>query len=237
MTDDPPNLSRSVEDYLKAIYSLTERGDSASTSNIAEGLAIQPASVSGMVKRLAEAGFVEHVPYRGVRLTAEGTREALRIVRRHRILETYLSARLGYSWDDVHDEAERLEHAASDDLIDRMAAALEDPQHDPHGAPIPTRGGDVEATNYASLAEVGEGERVEIRAVRDDDAERLRFLEARGLVPRVQLTVETRDPFEGPVTVRVTGKGEEAQTLGMDLARRIYVAPAGRRKAGGGEVP
>ena len=145
-------LSRSVEDYLKAVYALTERGEPASTSALAEALDIQPASVTGMIKRLDETGFVEHVPYRGVRLTETGSREALRIIRRHRVLETYLSDRLGYSWDDVHHEAERLEHAASDELIDRMAAALENPSHDPHGAPIPTRAGEIASTDFVSLA-------------------------------------------------------------------------------------
>ncbi len=225
MPDDTPTLSRSVEDYLKAIYALSERGESASTSNIAEILDIQPASVSGMVKRLAESGLLQHVPYKGVRLTGEGTREALRIIRRHRILETYLSQRLGYSWDDVHEEAERLEHAASDDLIDRMAAALQNPRHDPHGAPIPTRGGDVEAIDHPTLAEVTPGDRVEIRAVGDDDSERLRYMESRGLMPGVRLWVEARAPFNGPVTIRVGDPDGPHQTVGHELARRIWVSP------------
>ena len=133
-------LSRSVEDYLKAIYGLSEAGDAASTSAIAEALDVQPASVTGMVKRLADSELVEHVPYKGVRLTEQGVRDALRVLRRHRILETYLCERLAYTWDDVHEEAERLEHAASEELIEKMAAALGFPSHDPHGAPIPTRG-------------------------------------------------------------------------------------------------
>lgn len=223
MTSDAPLLSRSVEDYLKAIYSLAERGDAASTSAIAEALAVQPASVSGMVKRLAESGFVEHERYRGARLTEVGEREALRIIRRHRILETYLVQRLEYSWDDVHEEAERLEHAASDDLIDRMAGALENPSHDPHGAPIPTRSGRVESTSRTTLAEVEAGSRVRIRAVRDDDPERLRYMEARGLLPGVLLTVESRAPFNGPVSVRVGEPAGVVQTIGHELARRIRV--------------
>lgn len=225
MSADLPPLSRSVEDYLKVIYALSEQGAAASTSGIATTLDVQPASVSGMIKRLAESGYVQHIPYRGVKLTDQGTREALRIVRRHRVLETYLSQRLGYSWDDVHDEAERLEHAASDELIDRMATALEDPRHDPHGAPIPTRSGDVETTDHPSLAEVEAGERVRIRAVRDDDSDRLRYMEARGLLPGVLLKVEARAPFNGPVTVRVGGEDGVAQTVGHGLATRIRVAP------------
>ncbi len=222
---EPPSLSRSVEDYLKAIYSVEERDGAASTSAIARELRIQPASVSGMLKRLAESGYVEYERYRGVHLTEDGIREALRIIRRHRILETYLSQRLGYSWEDVHDEAERLEHAASDTLIDRMAAALEHPSHDPHGAPIPTRGGDVEATSRTTLAEVEPGSTVRIRAVRDDDPERLRYLEARGLLPGVVLTVEQRAPFNGPISVRVKEAAEGIRTVGYDMATRIRVAP------------
>ena len=223
MADVPPNLSRSVEDYLKAIYSLSEKGSAASTSEIAGALDVQPASVSGMVKRLAEAGYVEHLPYRGVRLSPEGTREALRIIRRHRVLETYLSQRLGYSWDDVHAEAERLEHAASDELIDRMAAALEDPSHDPHGAPIPTRSGDVESIDDPTLAEVHPGDRVRIRAVRDDDPERLRYMEARGLLPGALLHIDATDPFDGPITLRV-GRDPDAHTIGHELAALIRVS-------------
>ncbi|MGD8601252.1 MAG: metal-dependent transcriptional regulator, partial [Gemmatimonadota bacterium] len=170
------SLSPSVEDYLKAIYGLCESGDAASTSSIAEALEIQPASVTGMVKRLAESGLLEHVPYRGVRLTPTGAREALRVLRRHRILETYLCERLGYSWDDVHGEAERLEHAASDALIEKMAAALEFPRHDPHGAPIPTRAGDIETVDPVTLADARPGDRLRIRAVKDEHSDDLRSM-------------------------------------------------------------
>ncbi len=216
--------SRSVEDYLKAIYALSDRGDPATTSDIAQQLDVQPASVSGMVKKLAESDLVEHVPYRGVRLTGTGSREALRIIRRHRVLETYLHLRLGYSWEEVHREAERLEHAASDELIDRMAAALEDPRHDPHGAPIPTRAGEIEATSTTSLADCLAGP-VEITSVQDDDEDRLRYMEARGLVPGTILAVERRAPFDGPVTVRIGGPEGSAESVGLDLARRIFVKP------------
>jgi len=128
-----PPLTRSVEDYLKTIYHLSDQGGFASTSDIASRLAVAPPSVSGMVKRLSEAGLIEHVPYRGVQLTSQGRRAALRMIRRHRLLEVYLTERLGYDWDGVHDEADRLEHAVSDELIERMAAALGQPRYDPHG--------------------------------------------------------------------------------------------------------
>lgn len=220
---DSPTLSRSVEDYLKAIYALSSEGTPASTSEIAGSLDVQPASVSGMIKRLAEAGYVEHAPYRGVSLSEEGTREALRIIRRHRILELYLSERLGYSWEDVHAEAERLEHAASDELIERMATALENPSHDPHGAPIPTRAGVVETALLRTLDEIGVGDRAFIREVQDDDPDRLRFMQSRGLLPGVLVHVDARAPFDGPITLRVGGPDEPPQTIGRELASQIRV--------------
>lgn len=220
---EPRGLSRSVEDYLKAVFNLTERGEAASTSALADVLEVQPASVTGMVKRMAESGLLEHVPYRGVRLTDQGSREALRVIRRHRVLETYLADRLGYSWDDVHEEAERLEHAASDQLINRMAAALEEPSHDPHGAPIPTSAGEIEATDFSTLADTERGDEVHIRAVQDEDPERLRYMEASGLKPGVSLRVEERAPFGGPITVRVGGASGPTQVVGQDLARRIFI--------------
>ena len=171
----------------------------------------------------AEAELVEHLPYRGVRLTESGRTEALRIIRRHRILETYLVERLGYSWEHVHDEAERLEHAASDRLIERLAAALEHPSHDPHGAPIPTPSGEIEEVGFTTLADAEEGEEVRIRAVADEDAERLRYLEDRGLKPGVRVRVEGREPFGGPLELVVGGEEGEGQVIGSELARRIFV--------------
>src|SRR6266487_2027580 len=143
LRDANPPLTRSVEDYLKVIYHLSNQGGFAATSDIAAMLEVAPPSVSGMVKRLSEAGLIEHVPYRGVQLTAQGRRAALRMIRRHRILEAYLTQHLGYDWDGVQSEAERMEHAVSDDLIERMAGALGNPRYDPHGEPIPTAAGDI----------------------------------------------------------------------------------------------
>lgn len=217
-------LSRSEEDYLKAIYGLCEAGDAASTSAIATALDIQPASVTGMIKRMAEAGFLEHIPYRGVRLTERGTREALRVLRRHRILETYLCERLGFTWDDVHEEAERLEHAASDRLVEQMAAALAFPSHDPHGAPIPTRGGQIESSDPATLADARAGDRLRIRAVRDEDAETLRSIAEEGLLPGVRLEVrgEAGPGREMAVTL---GDDPRLRPVHRDLAQQIYVVP------------
>lgn len=223
MAEETYGLSRSVEDYLKAIYALSDSGKVASTSSIADALEVQPASVTGMVKRLAESGFLEHVPYRGVQLTEVGAREALRVLRRHRILETYLMERLGYGWEDVHREAERLEHAASDDLIERMAIALENPSHDPHGAPIPTPSGEIETTDSLTLAELTPGVQAQVRAVRDDHAEGLRGAEAAGLLPGTWVQVVKRD-HERRMALVAVGP-EEEQEVSFDLAYRVYVVP------------
>ena len=142
-TADRDSLTRSVEDYLKAIYRLSPEGRPASTSEIAHLLELSAPSVSGMVKRLSELGLLEHMPYKGVQLTDAGRRAALRMVRRHRLIEAYLVEFLGYSWDTVHQEAERLEHAVSDTLVERMAAALGHPAVDPHGDPIPAADGSI----------------------------------------------------------------------------------------------
>jgi len=226
MAAETSGLSPSVEDYLKAIYSLCESGETASTSAIAEELAVQPASVTGMVKRLAESGHLEHVPYRGVKLTEAGALAALRVLRRHRILETYLTQRLGYRWEDVHGEAERLEHAASDDLIERMATALGDPSHDPHGAPIPSRSGEVEPTDPFSLADMSPGEEANVRAVRDDDSAGLLAVEAAGLLPGTRVHVIGRKSNPPGLRVLVEGGDDRpALEVALDVARRVYVIP------------
>lgn len=216
-------LSPSVEDYLKAIYSLTERTTHAVTTEIAERLGVAPASVTGMVKRLAESGHLEHEPYRGVRLTPAGRAAALAVMRRHRIIETYLITKLAYDWATVDDEAERLEHAVSDELIERMAFALGNPKYDPHGAPIPTRDGQIERTELVPLAEIEVGAQVAVRQVGDHDAERLRYLASIGLVPMAQVLVMGRAPFGGPITVRV-GSGETRdRVIGPELAATLLV--------------
>ncbi|MGD8362833.1 MAG: metal-dependent transcriptional regulator [Gemmatimonadota bacterium] len=223
MTEETSGLSRSVEDYLKAIYALCGAGTVASTSSIADALDVQPASVTGMVKRLAESGFLEHVPYRGVQLTDLGTIEALRVLRRHRILESYLTQRLGYRWEDVHREAERLEHAASDELVERMARALENPSHDPHGAPIPTSAGEIETTDSYNLGELSPGVEAQVRAVRDDHAEALKGVEDAGLLPGTRVMVLGRDFQERVVRVEVGAAGTVVMDVPFEVAHRVYV--------------
>ncbi len=215
-------LSRSVEDYLKAIYTLNERGEAAGTSQLAQALDVQPASVSGMIRRLAEDGLLEHEPYRGVRLTRLGSREALKVLRRHRVIETYLVRRLGFGWDDVHAEAERLEHAASDELVERMAAAMGHPATDPHGAPIPTRSGEIDPTAYVRLDEVAGDTRVTVRSVSDRDPARLRYFESVGLVPGARALVQKGDADGARVTIMVEGSAGPV-TLEAGAAKRVAV--------------
>ena len=216
-------LSRSVEDYLKAIFRLAEHSEWVSTTDIADRLGVAPASATGMVKRLAESGHLEHQPYRGVRLTEAGRTAALAVVRRHRIIETFLITKLAYDWSNVHEEAERLEHSASDELIERMAFALGQPRYDPHGAPIPTREGSIERPAYVTLAEVEVGAHVALRQVGDKDAERLRYLKSIGLVPVVELVVLDKAPFGGPITVRVGQRDTKDRVIGPELAAGLMV--------------
>jgi DtxR family Mn-dependent transcriptional regulator len=221
-------LSRSIEDYLKAIYELGGESSAVQTSTIAETLDVSAASVSGMLKRLAETGLLEHLPYRGVRLTEDGRWAAVRVVRRHRILESYLVTQLGYDWDSVHEEAERLEHAVSDRLIERMAQALGHPAYDPHGAPIPTSSGDVEELHAVPLAEMRVGSLAELRLVSDKDPERLRYLRSLGLEVGTRFEVVDRQPFDGPVTILVPGR--ESLVLGHELARALGCAALVRER-------
>ena len=217
-----PALTAPVEDYLKAIFEREAEGGVAGTNEIAGALGIAPASVSGMIRRLVDQGLITHERYRGVRLTKAGRRAALRTIRRHRIIESYLTTALGYPWDRVHDEAERLEHAASDELIDRMAEAIGEPTTDPHGAPIPTREGTLQddEPSLVALASVAPGSRVSIVRVGDRDPQQLRYLAELGIVPGTRVNVLDHAPFDGPISLRV---GRATRAIGTALARGILV--------------
>jgi len=222
-------LTGPVEDYLKVIYEIERRVGAAATNDIAQRLAVAPASVSGMVRRLADQGLLAHERYKGVRLTLAGRRAALRTIRRHRVIEAYLARALGYPWDRVHAEAERLEHAASDELIDRMAAAIGEPDVDPHGAPIPTREGAVDERRLVSLAELALGRWARVLRVSDEDPGMLRYLAEIDIVPGAELIVEGREPFGGPITLRL---GQTLRSVGPELATHVRVeeiAEADRR--------
>jgi DtxR family Mn-dependent transcriptional regulator len=216
------SLTGPVEDYLKAIYALGRGSVSVATNDIAQKLDLAPASVSGMVRRLADQGLLTYERYRGVTLTNLGRRAALRTLRRHRVIEAYLSGALQYPWDRVHDEAERLEHAASDELVDRMAAALGEPATDPHGAPIPSREGHMDETEYLSLAELGAGYGARVVRVSDDDPEMLRYLGELEIMPGAEVVVVSKAPYEGPINLRVSGT---LLSIGPALASQVMVEP------------
>jgi DtxR family Mn-dependent transcriptional regulator len=219
-----PTYTGPVEDYLKAIYELERASGAAATNDIARALDIAPPSASWMIRRLAAQGLLTYERYHGARLTKSGQRAALRILRRHRIIETFLVRVLHYGWDEVHEEAERLEHAASDDLVNRMAETLGEPTVDPHGAPIPTREGTVAEHERASLADLALGERARVVGASDEDGARLRYLAELGLVPGVAVVVVAREPFEGPVTVRLPDAAETVERpIGVALARSVVV--------------
>ena len=214
-------LTAPVEDYLKAIYAFERDGHAAATNDIAQRLSIAPASVSGMVQRLADQGLVAYERYRGVRLTAAGRRAALRTLRRHRVIEAYLVQALGYGWESVHEEAERLEHSASDTLIDRMASAIGEPVTDPHGAPIPTREGTIDETPHQTLADAPVGARTRVVRVGDEDPGMLRYLDSLGLRPGAEVVLTNRAPFDGPLTIEVDSATRQ---VGAALASRVLVA-------------
>lgn len=213
------DLTASVEDYLKAIYGITRQGSPASTSEIARWLGLSPPSVTSMVKRLSDQGLLHHQPYKGVELTEAGKSAALTMLRRHRIIESYLVERLGYSWDSVHEEAERLEHAVSEKLIERMSEAMGNPETDPHGDPIPAADGSMSEASYTPLPDIDPGVGATLRQVRSNDAEQLRFIASFGLKPGTAFTVVDQQPFEGPTTIRVE---TENRVIGRQMASLLW---------------
>ncbi len=211
-----------VEDYAKAIYSLGHEGaDPVTTSALAERLGVTPGSVSAMVRKLDELGLAAHTPYRGVRLTSEGHRVALEVIRHHRLLELFLSEILEVPWDRVHAEAEVLEHVLSKELEEIIAAKLGDPTRDPHGDPIPTADFSIVESDTRSLEELAPGDAGRFVRVSDSDPDMLRYLAARSIRPGARLEVLDRQPFGGPLSVRFEGAGEHA--LGGELARAMRV--------------
>jgi DtxR family Mn-dependent transcriptional regulator len=216
-------ITPAVEDYLKAIYTLQQRGCTVSTSLLAEQLGgLMPGSVTAMLKKLAEMNLIVYTPYHGVGLTPIGERIALEVVRHHRLLELYLVEALGYSWDEVHEEAEVLEHYLSTKLEARIAARLGHPTFDPHGDPIPTLEGMLPNRGDQRLADVPVGTQAQVVRVTDQHTERLRYLASLGLVPGATLVVTAVAPFEGPVSVDIDGV---VHPLDRRLAQMIYVVP------------
>jgi len=213
--------TQSIEDYIKAIFQLGS-GEPVQTSAIAERLDVRPASVSNMMRRLAKLELIEYTPYRGARLTREGESLARRMVRRHRLIERFLTEVLDFRWEEVHDEAERLEHAVSARFVEAVDALLERPETDPHGAPIPQRDGSMDEPRYASLDQIQAPAIVTVRRVRDSDAELLRYFGEMGIRPGAVVDVLEHSAQEGPLSVRV---GDRTLHLGLPAARGVYVEP------------
>jgi DtxR family Mn-dependent transcriptional regulator len=222
--DRKTRISPAIEDYLKAIYTLQLTAPQVTTSLLAEHIGVKPASVTGMLKTLAELHLVSYTPYHGVELTNAGERIALEVVRHHRLIELYLVEALGYSWDEVHDEAEALEHVISEKLEARIAARLGHPSFDPHGDPIPTPEGMVPSGGDISLADLAVGAGGAIDRVCDQHPARLRYLAELGLVPGAHFQIVASAPFDGPVSVRV---GDTVHPIDRRLARAIFVAQPG----------
>lgn len=210
-----------MEDYLKAVYRLREQGGPVTTQRISEELGVTGPSVTNMVKRLHDLHLLEHERYQGVELTEAGERIALEVIRHHRLLELYLAETLGYSWDQVHAEAERLEHHLSDELEARIDSSLGHPTHDPHGDPIPSADGTVEPLAGCTLSALPNGIPARITRVIERDSDRLRYLGDLGLYPGELVTVIEQMPFEGPLRIRVR---EQEHILGRPMASVIYAS-------------
>jgi DtxR family Mn-dependent transcriptional regulator len=212
-------LTEAVQDYLKAIWKLGQHGR-VTTSALAEELGVSAASATAMLKRLASLGLVEHERYRGAVLTPAGERIALEIVRHHRLLELYLMQALGLGWDEVHDEADRLEHHLSEELEARIDRALGFPTHDPHGDPIPSAELELAVEQRMPLTSLEDGVPAIVRRVPDGDPALLRYLASLGLVPASEVTILERAPFNGPLTIEVSG---QRHAIADELAARIMV--------------
>lgn len=213
-------ISREREDYLKMVYHLQQEEAPVRTTTLARALGVEPASVTGTIKRLAELGLLDYEPYRGVTLTPEGEKIALEVIRHHRLIELYLIEALGYSWDEVHAEAERLEHVVSPLFIERIAAALGHPELDPHGEPIPTEDGQIEPRSGVAMSELAAGQGGHITRVDDHDPDLLRYLASLGIRPGARVSVVATAPFGGPIDLDVDGQHE---VLGPEAASHVFV--------------
>ena len=215
------DLSDAIQDYLKELYKLHAAGDRATTSALAKRMEVSPPSVTSMIKKLAELGLVEHTPYKGARLTPEGERTALEVIRHHRLLEQYLAETLGLPLDKVHAEADRLEHALSEELEAQIDRTLGYPTHDPHGDPIPDVNLHIAEGEVRPLASLEAGDEATIRRVPDGDGDLLRYLTTLRLTPGRRVRIAGSEPFGGPLTVAV---GKARHPISRELAGLIGVA-------------
>ena len=217
------NITQSIQDYLKNIFELTENGQPASTNDLAMRLGIKPASVTGMIQKMAssEPPLVDYHKHRGVKLTPEGEQAALEVLRHHRLLESWLVQSLGYSWDEVHEEACRLEHVISEDFEARMAAALGNPERDPHGDPIPNADLVMPSDEALPLSSLRPTQQATILRVNDENSALLRHLDKLGLVPGAELEVTSYSPFDNNLTIAVNG--HPSTVLGLVITSKIFV--------------
>ena len=220
--------SEAIDDYLKAIFQLAGETDRASTAALSEKLSVAPASVTGMLKKLSEASppWIEYQKHHGARLTGRGRARALEVIRHHRLIELFLHTVLGYSWDEVHAEAERLEHAISETFEDRIAKVLGDPEFDPHGHPIPRRDGTLPKRLDCSLVQMEPGARARVSRVSDHDSEMLQYLSSIGVKPGVRIHLIERGPFDGPLMLQVED-APKVHAFGPRLAASIRISDAG----------
>jgi DtxR family Mn-dependent transcriptional regulator len=216
-------VTHAIEDYLKAIYDLTVSQERASTNQIADALDIKPASVTGMVRKLSmsEPALVDYQKHHGVALTLEGEKVALETIRHHRLLETFLHETLGFEWDTVHDEADRLEHVISEEFEERIAQALGDPTHDPHGDPIPTRDLKMPSQATTRLCDLRAGQQALVQRVPDTDPELLRYLGEHDIIPGACIEAVAYSAFDDNLSIRVQNRSE-AIVLGIRITRQIF---------------
>ena len=217
-----PSLTISIQDYLKHIYELTENGENASTNALAEKLNIRAPSVTGMIQKLASSKppLVEYQKHQGVTLTKEGKKAALEVIRHHRLLEAWLVQTLGYSWDEVHEEAERLEHVISEDFERRIAAAMGHPLRDPHGELIPTADLKMPLEDSTPLSALRPNQKGRVQCVKAADTDLLRHLEGLGLIPGAEIEVREYSQFDHNLTVKV---GRKTAVLGLNITSKIYI--------------
>jgi DtxR family Mn-dependent transcriptional regulator len=227
MTDSKKDMlqtlrTEAVEDFLKTVYKLQRQHDPVPTSILANELGIKPPSVTEMAKKLAEHGLLAYEKYKGLRLTDLGTGIALEVIRHHRLIEMYLTEALGYSWDEVHEEADRLEHVISEQFEARIAAALGHPNHDPHGDPIPALDGTLPDQELMVLADLGPDNTGLVHRIMDQSPDMLRYLAGLGIVPGAAITVTAQEPFDGPIHIKVE---DNASVISVEVARHVFMKP------------
>lgn len=218
-------ITSTIEDYLKSIYSLEQNNNGeipVSTNEIAHAMNVSPSSVTKMLKKLNEIGFVEYTSHQGVRLTDIGEKAALYVIRKHRLLELFLQKYLNYSWDEVHEEACKLEHCISEKFENTIDKLLGEPRFDPHGEPIPTKQGIIPKINAVSLTDVKPGSKVKIRWIRNDKPELLKYLKQIGIQPNTEVYIDEIDSFGGTVAININ---ETQKWIGVEVAQDIFVSP------------